>query len=100
MIDFLRNIDISTETIDKIEKQNNDSILYDLSCNEEDCIKIINYFKNLGINNIDELLIYEIDIFKLSFEDIVKKFSNFNIPAFVKIINDDFVSIKHIYDVD
>jgi len=99
MIDFLKEIEIEEEIINEIKKYNNDASIFDLSCNEEDCLKIINYLKEIGILNINDLLIYRIDVFKLSLEELVKKFSKFNIPLFVNLINDDFVTIDNIFEV-
>lgn len=100
MIDFLHDVNILDEVIEEIIKNNSNSTLYDLSCNEEECIKIINYLKEIGILNIDELLIKEIDVFKLNLEDIVKKFSKFNIPIYVKMINNDYTMIEQILMID
>lgn len=100
MIDFLRDANISETTIEKLYNEYNSSTIFDLSCNEDDCVKIINYFRELGILNIEELLLYEIDVFKMNFLKLVKKFSNFNIPLFVNTINDDYVAIEHIFDVE
>ena len=82
-----------------MNEENEDSVLYNLSCIKDDCLKIINYLKELGIINIDELLLYELNLFYLDFEDVVKKFSKFNIPVFVDLINNDFTAIENIYDV-
>jgi len=99
MIDFLKKANISDIFNSKMKEEYSDSTLFDLSCNEEDCLKIINYLKEIGILNINDLLIYRIDVFKLSLEELVKKFSKFNIPLFVNLINDDFVAIDNIFEV-
>ena len=49
MIDFLKEIEIEEKIINEIKKYNNDASIFDLSCNEEDCLKIINYLKEIGI---------------------------------------------------
>jgi len=100
MVDFLKKANISDEVISKMKEEYSDSTLFDLSCNEDDCLKIINYLKELGINNIDDLLLYEIEVFKLKFNDLVKKLSKFNIPLFVNIINEEYVSIENLFRVD
>lgn len=100
MIDFLSKVGISSKIINEIEIKNTSSTLFDLSCNEDDCLKIIKYLKEIGIKNIDELLIYEIDIFKLPFIELVKKFGKFNIPLFVSFINDDVSAIENIFNVE
>ena len=61
MIDFLKDANITDDTIIEIMKNNNEASLFNLSCNDEDAIQIINYMRGIGITNIDELLIYRID---------------------------------------
>lgn len=100
MIDFLKKVNIHDNTITKIKNQYNDSTLFDLSCNAENCLKIINYLKELGVTNINELLINELDIFKLNYEELVKRFGKFNIPLLVSLINDDYIAIEHIFDIE
>ena len=100
MIDFLNDIGITFDTIKKIEKFNNNSSLFEIANNKEECIKIIDYLKELGITCIDELLIYEIDLFKKDLDYIIKKISKFNIPVFVNIVNDEYIAIENIYNVD
>ena len=100
MIDFLKTAGISEEVINTMYEMNEDNVLYNLSCIQDDCLKIIEYLKELGIQNIDELLLYELNIFYLEYDEIVKKISKFNIPVFVNLINNDYVVIENIYDVD
>ena len=96
MIDFLNEC-VDINTINEIKNNNNENILSDIECNKEDCLKIINYFKELGITCIDNLLIYELDVFKYPFDEIIKKFGKFNIPMFVSVINDDYAAIENIF---
>ena len=98
MIDFLKDVNISDDVIKKIEENNNQSSLYDLNLNDDNCIQIIKYLKELGVYNIDLLLINELDIFKLTFNEFVKKIKRFNIPNFVQAINNDYVTIEEIYN--
>ena len=56
MIDFLKDANITDDTIIEIMKNNNEASLFNLSCNDEDAIQIINYMRGIGITNIDELL--------------------------------------------
>lgn len=93
MIDFLKDANITDDTIIEIMKNNNEASLFNLSCNDEDAIQIINYMRGIGITNIDELLIYRIDIFFITFEQFIKRLSKFNIPALVNHINDDYANI-------
>lgn len=96
MIDFLKNANISDEVILSMINNYNDATLYNLSCNDDNCLEIINYLKELNIEVIDELLINRIDLFLNTKEDLVKKFSKYNIPLVVDLINDDYVTIDKI----
>ena len=87
MIDFLKDANITDDTIIEIMKNNNEASLFNLSCNDEDAIQIINYMRGIGITNIDELLIYRIDIFFITFEQFIKRLSKFNVPILVNLIN-------------
>jgi hypothetical protein len=92
MIDFLKNAGISNDVLVEMIKNNDETSIFDLSCNDEDAIEIIKYMRNIGVT-IDELLIYRIDIFFLTFEQFIKRLSKFNIPALVNHINDDYANI-------
>lgn len=93
MINFLKAADISDDVLIEMIKNNDEAAIYDLSCNDEDAIEIIKYMKNIGITNIEELLIYRIDIFFLTFEQFIKRLSKFNIPALVNHINENYANI-------
>ncbi len=93
MIDFLKAADISDDVLIEMIKNNDETAIYDLSCNDEDAIEIIKYMKNIGITNIEELLTYRIDIFFLTFEQFIKRLSKFNIPALVNHINENYANI-------
>lgn len=93
MIDFLKQVDIKEEVLIEIVKNNNPSSLSSLSINEEECLKIINYMKEIGFTCIDELLINRIDLFLSSFDKFVKKLSKFNIPVLVQLTNTDYATI-------
>lgn len=93
MIDFLKEINIKDEVLVEIIKTNNPSALSSLSVNEEECLKIINYMKEIGLICIDELLINRIDLFLSSFEKFIKKLSKFNIPVLVQLVNMDYATI-------
>ena len=93
MIDFLKDAGISNNVLVEMIKNNTETSIFDLSCNDEDAIEIIKYMRNIGITNIDELLIYRIDIFFLTFEQFIKRLSKFNIPALVNHNNDDYANI-------
>ena len=93
MIDFLKKTNINEDILIEIIKNNNPSALSSLSINEEECVKIINYMKEIGLVCIDELLINRIDLFLSSFDKFIKKLSKFNIPVLVQLVNTDYATI-------
>lgn len=93
MIDFLKKTNINEDILIEIIKNNNPSSLSSLSINEEECVKIINYMKEIGLTCIDELLINRIDLFLSSFDKFIKKLSKFNIPVLVQLVNTDYATI-------
>lgn len=93
MIDFLKQINIKENILIEIIKNNNPSTLSSLVVNEDECLKIINYMKEIGFTCIDDLLINRIDLFLSSFDKFVKKLSKFNIPVLVQLVNTDYATI-------
>ena len=93
MIDFLKKANIKDDILIEIIKNNNPSSLSSLSVNEDECLKIINYMKNIGFTCIDELLINRLNIFLSSFDKFIKKLSKFNIPVLVQLVNTDYATI-------
>ena len=98
MIDFLSLLDISNKTIDTILENNTQSKICDLSCNAQECIKIIEYMRQIGFKCIDDLLINYLNVFIMDYDEFVKKISKLNIPYFVECVNNDISSIEFIYD--
>jgi len=97
MLDFLKKYDITEDTINIIQTNENPSYIFDLYCNEEECSKIIKYLKELGIKDIETLLINELDLFFHNKKQIENAFSNFEIVEFINLINDNYQEIEKIY---
>ena len=96
MLDFLKDCGIDDTVIAKIEKENSRANIYNLSCNSSEAIKILEYLKRLNIDCIEELLIYRIELFFNSYDDMLERFSKYDINNLVKRINDDFITIDEI----
>ena len=96
MIDSLLEKGIKKETLNMIK--GNDSLNYNLTINIDDVLEITDYLKEIGINNIDELLIYNPDLFMGSRIDVEEKFNKFDINNLVNLINEDVENIDFIYE--
>lgn len=96
MIDFLRNCGITDKVINDIKSVNVDTNLYNLNCNQDEVVKIIQCLRDIGVNCISELLVYRIDMFFLSFDKFKKLYIKQDTSNFVKLVNDDYTNIDEI----
>lgn len=94
-MNYLMNLGIDKETIDEIIEKNGNAIIPSFEYNEEKITNIINYLKYVGIKNIRELLIYEVDLFLRDFDKIKRKI---RVEDFETIynINGDYTYIEEI----
>ncbi len=91
-MDFLIDLNIKKDTIENIKKLKGNNIEIDIKSNKEEITNIINYFKKLGINNIDELLIYELDTFFQDYDYIKENITSNTVEQ----INDDYTYIENL----
>lgn len=89
MIDFLKKCNFSDNEIKQIEEVNSSANLYNLNCNEFDVIKIIEYLHQIGFNNVLEILMYNIDIFFVGFDEFKNKFEQKD-KRIIDIINHEY----------
>ena len=96
MIENMLLIGICDEFIDElIDKIGYDRVL-NLACNYEKVKKNRDLLKSFGIKDIDNLMIKRSHLFLEEPEILLKKFSQFNIPVVVELINDDVNVIDEI----
>lgn len=89
MLDNLYKINISEECIDNLKNLVNNDILISLASNYEIINDNIKLLYSYGISNMEDLFLNKYFIFVKKTEDLVKKFSEFNIPVFIQMINED-----------
>lgn len=94
-MNYLLELGINEKTIKNIIDHYGEAISLSIECNEENITNIIKYFYQIGIKNIDQLLIYEMDIFLTDFEKIKNKFDKVDLET-INNINDDFTYIEEI----
>ena len=92
---YLLDLGFSNETIDEILKVNGEAISLSFECNEESISNIINYLNYIGIRNIDDLLIYEVDFFLNDFEDVKSMIKNEDYDI-INSINNDYTYIENL----
>jgi len=92
-MNYLLDLGFNNETINKILEINGDTISLSFECNEENITNIINYLKKIGIKNIDQILIYEVDFFLNNFEEVKRKINNYEI---IDNINEDYAYVENL----
>ena len=98
-MNFLREYDINDEVIEQIRENNDSSIIQALIYNEQNVGKIINYFKEINIEVIDELLISRPELFTVDVSKIKSEINKYNVEILVNLINEDINSINFIWKV-
>lgn len=85
-VDFLYELGIGEDTVKSIIDYNGQGIVLSFLSNKDNIINIIHYFSDIGIFNIDSLLIYKVDLFLEDLSLIKKKITS----DMVDLINNDF----------
>ena len=93
-MEFLKELNIDKNTLNRIIEQNSESIIYTLETNKESIKEIIDYLKKIGIKPINELLIYEFDFFLMDINEIKNKLNN----ELIENINNDYICVEDLYN--
>lgn len=93
----LLNLNIDNDVIEEIISHNGKSILTDIDGFNNNIRNNLMLLKELGINCINELLIYKMDIFFINYPDLKQKIVNLkDLGKFVDKVNEDFFNIDEI----
>ena len=92
VLDFLKKANISDDTIKDMLDTHSKSMIYNLSVNEDNCLKIISFMREIGINVINELLLYKLDWFLNTFSYFTNFFRDKDIKNEVNKINEDYMN--------
>lgn len=95
-MEFLKDLNISDETISKISSVNGEVDVYELTTHCTNATKIIKFFREIGINenSISNILIYCTYIFIMDFDDVKESLEKENISEIVNAVNEDFSAIE------
>lgn len=96
MIDFLLDYDIKQETINKMEKKYDKTLLYLFNCNEYEIKDIIVYLKGMNISCIDDILVDYIELFLKTYEEFIALIEKYDILKLVEEINKDYHVLEEI----
>lgn len=93
-MDFLKEFNLSNDTIDKIKDNNLNSVIRQFICDRDNACKMIKYMQEAGIQVVDDLLIRRIEVFSIDFDRFKKAFEDYNKDVLVALINEDISAIN------
>ncbi len=93
-MEFLKEFGITDEVIYRIEVNNDKALVFSFICSKDNVRKNIEYFESIGIEVIELLLIYRLEIFLIDHEILVKSFESFQVPTLVQLINEDINAVN------
>lgn len=86
---YLSKYNLNNEDIDYLEKNLNTSDYQEFLLKEEKIKTILNYFQEIGITNIKEIIFYKPNIFYDSLKSIKEAFEENKIENLIDLINED-----------
>ena len=95
-MDYLIEKGFSTEILNKLYQKYDDGIIELLILEKNNVCEVIDYLKSIGIKDISAILIYRIELFFISIDEVKKSFEKKSIPFFVRAINDDITNIDEL----
>ena len=96
MMQFLLENGFSQELIDKLVLKYDEGIIDVFQIEKYNVLENIKYFKEIGIHNIEDLLLFRMELFIKDPEEIQEAFESHNIDEIVKEINEDFLNIDKV----
>lgn len=96
-MEFLLDCGISEESVKKAVVNNSEQTILDAEWNMERVVSSINYLNEIGIRQIDKILINRFDILLRGRKNLEKLFSKLELNKVISLINKD---IKYIYYLD
>ena len=93
---FLLDCGFSEDLINRMRERYDESTIDIFKLESDNVISVIDYFKDIGIKCIDELLLFRIEIFTKDIERVKKAFNKHDVDVIVKDINEDISNIDYI----
>ena len=94
MMDYLKGIGFSSTMINNIILKNDVDTVENLDLYENNVLKVINYLKEIGVEDIYGLLLYRSYIFLEDVEYIKDLFDKCTINQIIEMINEDQVNFE------
>lgn len=93
---FLLDLGIKENTINSIYTKYDEGVIDNFRVEEDNVEEVINYFREIGIVDIDSLLIFDLTIFTKDIDYVKECFNKHNLKEVVKSINEDITFITKI----
>lgn len=91
-MEFLKDY-VSDDVIEDIISNNKDIVINDLVYNQDNVVMILNYLQELGIKNINDILVEKIDFFFRNIDLVKEHFNRYDKDVIVKLINKDISNL-------
>lgn len=95
-MEFLKEFAIDDMTLEKIKENNEESVIFNFLCFEDNAKKIITYLNEIGITVIADLLTNRLELFTLDVEKVKEHINNYNVEVLVQLINEDINTLNNI----
>ena len=93
-MNFLKELGVLEDTIYRIEMANDRALVFNFICSKDIVCENIEYFKSIGIEVIELLLIYRLEFFLIDPEKMRKAFESYETKTLVQLINEDINAIN------
>ena len=83
-MNFLLDLGIKQNTINSIKTKYDEGVIDNFRTEEDNVEEVINYFRKIGIVDIDNLLIFDLTIFTKDIDYVKECFNKHNLKEVVK----------------
>lgn len=95
-MNFLLDYGMSEELISKMIDRYDEGVIDLFKLESENVISVIEFFNEIGIKCIDQLLLFRIEVFTKDVDKVKREFNKHNVKMIVDDINEDIMNIDFI----
>lgn len=97
-MDFLLEYGMTSDDVEQIVSRNQDGIIKNIVLNKNNVIDVINYLKEIGLNDsvIKEMFLYQIGMFFRTKDEIRGVFDEYEMDSILKSMNYDVNTVDMI----
>lgn len=99
MINYLKEYNITEETIEGLKKSYYEELIDMLSINQFAVRKVIEYLRNLGVKDFNQIILYNLPIFLADYDYVKECFEKVNdLKKTIDMINEDYMYIHEVVE--